>query len=82
MPMPDAMTDTILPLYIPVYPLIPRTPLTSTGSSKKFSAMNFARRGSPGIRTVFAKSSIFALLCGVGIFLIIYLIYFRLLLRF
>ena len=29
--------------------------------------MNFARSGSPGIRTVLAKSPFTALLCGVGI---------------
>ncbi len=50
--MPDPMTVTSFPLYFPVYPSMLRTLLTWTGFSRKCSAMYFARRGSPGIRTV------------------------------
>ena len=61
------MTDTRCPLYIPVYPSMPRTSLNNTASFKKFSAINLALKGSPGIKTTFATSSIFALLCAVDI---------------
>ena len=54
--MPEPMTDTFLPLYVPVYPNILRTVLNKTGVSKKVSAINLALSGSPGIRTVLAIS--------------------------
>ena len=41
--------------------------LNDTALVKKFSAINFARFGSPGIKTVSAKSPFFASICGVGI---------------
>ena len=67
MPMPEAITVTGTPFQVPVWPCTPRTLFTSFGSVRKVSAMNLARSGSPGIRTVLAKSSFFALMCGVGI---------------
>ena len=48
---------------VPIY----GTLVTSFTFSRKVSAMNFARRGSPGINTVFAKSPFSAVLCNVGI---------------
>ena len=66
-PIPLPMTDTRFPLYVPVYPSMPRTSLNNTASFKKFSAINLALNGSPGIKTTFATSSIFALLCAVDI---------------
>ena len=65
--MPEAITVTGTPFQSPVCPCTPRTLLTSTGSVKKVSAMNFARSGSPGIKTVLAKSSFSALIWGVEI---------------
>ena len=62
MPMPEAMTVTGTPFQVPVWPWTPRTLFTSTGSVRKVSAMNLARRGSPGMRTVLAKSSFLALI--------------------
>ena len=67
MPMPEAITVTGTPFQVPVWPCTPRTLLTSTGSVKKVSAMNFARSGSPGISTVLAISPGLALMWGVGI---------------
>ena len=64
--MPLPITLMGLPWYVPVKPYIPRTPVTLRGFSKKVLAMNSARNGSPGIRTVLAKSPFWALLCGVG----------------
>src|SRR5918997_1529651 len=55
-PIPVACTETGLPLYVPVNPSIPLSPVTCRASSKKFSAMYFARSGSPGRRTLSAKS--------------------------
>ena len=65
-PMPEAMTETLFPLYVPVYPCIPLTLFTSLASVRKFSAMNLALSGSPGINTVSAKSPALASMCGVG----------------
>ena len=65
--MPPPITDIFFPLYVPVNPSMFLTVLKHTGFSRKFSAINFALKGSPGIRTVFAISPSFALLCGVGI---------------
>ena len=48
--MPLDCTETGFPLNVPVYPSIPRSPLRWTASSKKVSAMYFARSGSPGRR--------------------------------
>ena len=64
-PIPLAITETCTPSKLPVYPKIPRTDVTSLGDSRKFSAINFARRGSPGISTVRAKSPFSAPICGV-----------------
>ena len=36
-------------------------------------SIHLARKGSPGIKTVFAKSPFFALLCGVAIFVLLLL---------
>ena len=65
MPMPEPITETGTPLYVPVKPNIPLTLLNCFGFSRKFSAINFARNGSPGISTVFAMSPTLAVLCGV-----------------
>ena len=72
-PIPDAITETFLPLYSPVYPSIPRIPFTCLTFFKKVSAITFALNGSPGITQLFAKSPFFASICGVGTLLIIYL---------
>jgi hypothetical protein len=61
-PIPLAIIVTGLPLYMPVYPFIPLTELTSLGFSRNVSAIYLALNGSPGIRTVFAKSSGVALI--------------------
>ena len=66
MPMPLAWTETFAPFQSPVKPWTPRTLLTSLASVRKFSAIYFERSGSPGMRTVFAKSPLTALLWGVG----------------
>ena len=55
-----------------VKPSIPRTPVTWRTSLRKVSAMNFARSGSPGIRTVFAKSPFSALMWGVAIIILLF----------
>ncbi len=49
-PIPLACTDTGEPSNVPVYPSIPRSALRWTTSSRKVSAMYFARSGSPGRR--------------------------------
>ena len=67
MPMPEAITVTGTPFQVPVWPWTPRTLFTSTGSVRKFSAMNLARSGSPGISTVLAICSFAAAIWGVGI---------------
>ena len=64
--MPLAMTETRLPWYNPVYPCTPRTSLTSRASVSRRCAMNRERSGSPGIRTVGAKSPGMAPIWGVG----------------
>ena len=61
-PIPVAITETLFPLYVPVYPKIPLTLLNCTGSVRKFSAMNFALSGSPGSSTDFAICPFSALL--------------------
>ncbi len=71
MPIPPPITETSLPPYVPVYPSMLRTVLKHLGFSRKFSAIYLARKGSPGIRTVFAMSPAFAPLWGVGVFSII-----------
>ena len=64
-PMPLAMTETGMPLYVPVKPSTFLTDVTSSGFSRKFSAIYFALSGSPGIRIVLAKAPSVALMCGV-----------------
>ncbi len=60
------MTESSRPRYEPVKPKTLRTSQTSRASSRKVSAMYFARSGSPGMRTVGAKSPGSALMCGVA----------------
>ena len=54
--MPEPMTLSGLPPWVPVKPSMPRTSLTRRASSRIASAMRRARRGSPGMRTAGAKS--------------------------
>ena len=61
--MPCAITDTGVPLCVPVKPHMLRTSVTRRGAANQFSAMYCARRGSPGIRTVAAKSPGSAFMC-------------------
>ncbi len=62
-PIPVPITETGLPLYVPVYPNMPRTLLKQTGLSKKVSAIHLARKGSPGNNMVSAISPFFASIC-------------------
>ena len=63
-PIPVPITDIFLPLYVPVYPKAPLMALNWIGFSKKFSAINFALKGSPGKRIVSAISAVW-FMCGV-----------------
>ena len=71
MPIPLPITETVFPLYFPVKPSMFLTLLKHLTSVRKFSAINCALKGSPGIKTLGAISPIFAEICGVGMFDII-----------
>lgn len=61
--MPEPCTEMRCPFHVPVKPSIPRTSLYSVASSRKFSAIHFARSGSPGNRTTGAISPGSAPMC-------------------
>ena len=64
--MPCAITLTGVPRYEPVNPHMLRTSVTRRGASNQFSAMYCALKGSPGMRTVSAKSPGAAFMCLVA----------------
>ena len=66
-PMPLAITVTSVSWYLPVNAYILRIWFTSFTSVSQFFAINSARNGSPGIKTVLAISPGSALLCGLPI---------------
>ena len=55
-PIPVPMTDTARPQYWPVKPSMLRTAVTCRASSRKVSAIHWARKGSPGRSTSAARS--------------------------